>query len=81
MSATPVAPEYDTDVVVSGLGTVYPFALLTDEARTWVNDNVSEDRQMLGLSVAVEHRYVGPLIEGMERDGLVVDTAELQAGR
>ena len=32
---------------------------------------------MLGFRLAVEHRYVGPLIEGMNLYGLIVDTSEL----
>ena len=77
MTAATATPEAGSDVVVSGAGTVYLFELLTDDARTWVNEHVSEEHQMFGRSLAVEHRYVGPLIEGMEGDGLVVDTSEL----
>ncbi len=36
------------DVRVSGGGSIYVFDLLTPEALTWVEDNVSEDRLMLG---------------------------------
>ncbi len=65
------------DVVVTGSGTIYLFALNTAASREWVEANVSDDRQFLGRRLAVEHRFVHRLIHGMEADGLVVDTSEL----
>lgn len=62
------------DVVVTGRGgTVVMFQPITDEAREWVDENVGlEPWQWMGPAFAVEHRFVGDLIEGMEADGLVV---------
>ena len=63
------------DVIVTGAGSVYLFALLTDEARDWVHHHVSRDRQMFGGALAVEHRYVGALARGMQDADLLVSGA------
>ena len=57
--------------VVDGVS-VFLFWLLTDEARRWVENSVSPDRQMYGNGLAVEWRYAAALAEGMRRDGLKV---------
>jgi hypothetical protein len=62
----------ETDVAISGSGTIYLFYLLTEAARDWVDGHVSEDRQMFGTALAVEHRYVADLAQGMRADGLGV---------
>lgn len=60
------------DVLVTGGGKVYLLVLNTVLAREWVEDHVSPERQMLGAALAVEQRYVGDILEGMQRDGLSV---------
>ena len=64
--------ESKPDVTVEGHGNIYLFRLHTDTAREWVNENVSEDRQMFGGALAVEHRYASELAAGMSADGLAV---------
>jgi hypothetical protein len=61
------------DVRVVGSGSVFLFVWLTDEARVWVEEHVSGDRQMLGDGLAVEHRYAAELAMGMQQGGLVVE--------
>jgi hypothetical protein len=64
----------NTDVTVSGGGTVYLFHLESNDAHDWVEEHVQlESWQRLGSAFAVEHRYAGPLIEGMVGDGLRVE--------
>jgi hypothetical protein len=59
---------------VSGGGTVYLFTAETETARAWVDDQVHlEAWQWMGRAFAVEHRYVGPLVQGMLADGLRVE--------
>ncbi len=66
--------HFQTDVTVSGDGTVYLFTPETAVADAWLDDNVHlEDWQWLGRGFAVEHRYLGALIEGMLADGLRVE--------
>jgi len=64
------------DVRIVGRGTVYLFLLGTEQAREWVDEHVSSDRQMLGCGLAVEHRYAAALAEGMQRSGLAVEAID-----
>jgi hypothetical protein len=66
------------DVLVTGGGNLYLFMLQTPAAHEWVSQNVSEDRQMFGSGLAVEHRFVADLAAGMEADGLVIADGEVQ---
>ena len=52
--------------------------LLTPEAREWVEEHVSEDRQCFGGGVAVEWRFAAALAEGMQADGLVINTTKVR---
>jgi hypothetical protein len=65
------------DVSITGGGTVYLFALLTEKARAWVNEHVSAERQMLGRGLAVEHRYAAALAAGMQAAGLTIRSEEV----
>ena len=60
------------DVEVSGGGTVYLLSGLTEAGRSWMDENLPSDAQKLGEAVAVEHRYVGEIVQGMRDDGLRV---------
>ena len=51
------------------MASVYLITPLTKECQEWLKENVSEDAQYLGLSLAVEHRYVEDLIGGLEQQG------------
>jgi hypothetical protein len=70
-----------TDVYITGEGNVFLFRLMTPEAHGWVDQNVSDDRQMLGNGLAVEARFVADLAAGMEADGLVIIDEEVQLRR
>jgi hypothetical protein len=48
---------------------VYLITPLTKECQEWLEDNVSEDAQYFGHSLAVEHRYVESLLWGLEQNG------------
>ena len=60
------------DFTVSGGGTVYLLCPHTDAARTWLDEHVGEDAQYLSNNLAVEHRYIGDIVEGARGDGLTV---------
>lgn len=61
-----------TDFTVQGGGTVYLLCPITDKAEEWIEENIPEDAQKLGVNVAVEHRYIEDIIEGIRADGLTV---------
>jgi hypothetical protein len=62
----------ETDVTVTGGGSVFLFILHTKAAKRWVDRNVSSERTYLGNGLAVEHRYAQDLAAGMTGDGLVL---------
>lgn len=65
-------PRQLADFVVSGGGTLYLLTPVTKRAQKWVDEHLPEDRQTLGTGIAVEHRYIGEIVEGIKRDGLIV---------
>jgi hypothetical protein len=53
-----MAPDNATqlDVHVVNHGSLFAFELLSQQAREWVDQNVSEDAQFFGGALMVEHR-------------------------
>lgn len=60
------------DVTVHYQGSVTGLEPHSDEARCWIAENLPEDAPTLGAIVYIETRYVGPIIDGLVGDGLVV---------
>jgi hypothetical protein len=58
------------DALVSGHGSIYLVRPVSEAAETWIDDNVQDDAQWFGHSLAVEHRYILDLIDGMQASGL-----------
>ena len=67
------AKQSGADFVVSGGGTLYLLTPLTDAAKDWVDQYIDPDHQSLGNSIAVEHRYIAGVVEGIVGDGLRVE--------
>jgi len=66
------AKGHKPDVVVTGGGTVYLVDWLTAKGKAWIAEKLPDDAQRFGDSVAVEHRYIGDIVQGMIADGLRV---------
>jgi hypothetical protein len=64
------------DVVVVDEGTVYLVRCVTPAAKSWWERYVQDGFEWCGYHV-LEHRYIWPIIEGMEGAGLKV---EMHAG-
>jgi hypothetical protein len=61
-----------SDFIVRGYGdSVVLLSPLTEEARDWVSEYLA-DPMWFGNAVAIEHRYIDPIVEGIIRDGLGV---------
>ena len=58
------------DALVSGHGSIYLVRPMSDAANAWIDENVQGDAQWFGHSLAVEHRYILDLIDGMQASGL-----------
>jgi len=60
------------DVFVHDEGTVFLLEPRSNRGEDWLQENLAGDPPRLGKSYAVEHRYVGDIVEGMLVDGLGV---------
>lgn len=66
-------PYPDFEVIGEGpMTTVYLLRPLTDRGAAWIGENIGPDAQFLGDAVAVEHRYIGDIVQGLQADGLTV---------
>jgi len=61
-----------SDFKVSGGGSLYILTPCTDAARDWVSEHIGDDAQTWGGGIAVEHRYIGDIVDGIQNDGLTV---------
>lgn len=61
-----------TDFLIEGEqnATVFLVQPKTNSARLWLRKHVSEDATWLGLNLAVEHRYIENLAQGIQDAGL-----------
>jgi hypothetical protein len=58
------------DFQVSNQGTIFILIPLTDAAKGWVREHIPDDAQTWARGIVVEHRYIGPILEGIDADGL-----------
>ena len=65
-------PAEDYDFIVSNHGSVHLVLPVSPAGRVWVKDHLPVDAQRFGESVAVEHRYIGDIVEGIQTEGLRV---------
>ena len=70
-SPTEVGPDFFCENH-SSIFLLYP---LSPSAHSWIKDNLPSDVQWFGQAVAVEHRFIWPILEGIQNDGLVVTRA------
>jgi hypothetical protein len=62
----------NSDVTMSGGKSILLFHLESSNAREWVEEHVSDECELLGLTLAVEPGFGRTLLEGMLDGGLVV---------
>jgi hypothetical protein len=71
LTVTELVPE--PDLRVSGGGSVYLLVPVSDAGREWMTEHLPQDAIGLGDGVAVEHRYMSDILEGIADAGLVVE--------
>ena len=64
-----------SDFGIENHGTTFLLRPLTPAAVSWVKENLSKDHRQLGDAVVVEHRYIGSIVAGIQRDGLAIEAA------
>jgi hypothetical protein len=57
-------------------GSVSLLIPLTDAGREWIDCSIGDDVIYFGNGLAVEHRYLGQIVEGILFDGLTVGMKE-----
>lgn len=58
------------DILIKDEGTLVLLTPVSSEGEHWLTDNLDPDCQHWGSAFVVEHRYVGPIIEGARAEGL-----------
>jgi hypothetical protein len=71
-SGTSPAPESKPDFRCENHGSVFLLIPITQSALTWIEENLPSDAQWFGNGVAVEHRFIWAILEGIQNDGLGV---------
>lgn len=51
-------------------GSVFLLIPNTEAAEAWVANNLPDNPLTLGRGIAVEHRYIGDILHGIQGDGL-----------
>jgi len=52
--------------------TVFLLCPQSEAASAWIEEHIPEDATYLGSAVAIEHRYIQDIIQGIQSDGLEV---------
>lgn len=60
------------DFTVEGHGSVYLLTSRTQAAREWVSEHIPSDALTFAGRVAVEPRFIAPIVDGIIGDGLSV---------
>jgi hypothetical protein len=64
-----------TDFTLIGEGPMTSVYLLrpnSPEAEQWIEEHIPDDAPTMGNAIAVEHRFIADIVEGIEGDGLTV---------
>jgi hypothetical protein len=60
------------DFLCENHGSIFLLRPISPAAFLWIHENLPSDRQMFGNAVAVEHRCIWAILEGIQNDGLAV---------
>jgi hypothetical protein len=61
-----------TDFICENHGSIFLLRPISPAASAWIEDNLPDDRLTFGNAAVVEHRYIWPILEGIQNDGLAV---------
>lgn len=62
--------QTENDFHVTDEGSIVLITPYSQDAKDWLENNIGEDAMYFGPSLAVEHRYAGEILYGMQEDGL-----------
>jgi hypothetical protein len=67
-SPTEIGPDFRCE----NHGSIFLLHPLGESAQSWIAENLPSDVQWFGRAVAIEHRFIWPILEGIQNDGLAV---------
>jgi hypothetical protein len=53
-------------------GSIFLLFALSQSGQSWIKENLPSDAQWFGNAVVIEHRYVWPILVGIQNDGFTV---------
>jgi hypothetical protein len=67
------------DLGVQDEGSIVLLHPLNDDAEKWIETNLPDVQpwQRFGLAIAVEHRFIADIVEGIRADGMIVKDIRL----
>jgi hypothetical protein len=62
------------DFICDNYGSIFLLTPLTPTATSWLDEHIGQDNgfQPCWPTCVVEHRYIWPILEGIQNDGLAV---------
>lgn len=70
---TVVVDEQIADASLANYGGMAVLTPLTPDGWLWIDENLADERTEYAGGIVIEHRYVNPILEAMDRYGLTVD--------
>jgi hypothetical protein len=61
-----------TDFQCENHGSIFLLRPISPAAFLWIHENLASDRQMFGTAVAVDHRCIWAILDGIQEAGMVV---------
>ena len=71
-SGTSPTSEAEPDFRCENHGSIFLLYPLSESAQSWIEENLPSDAQWFGNAVAIEHRYIWPVLDGIQNDGMAV---------
>lgn len=65
-----------TDFTLYDGGSLFLLTPKSEEATAWVEKHLPDDAPTLGRGVAVEHRFIEDIVEGLMSEGLTIRSTE-----
>lgn len=60
------------DFLLSGGGSLYVLTPMSEQSTEWIDKHIDPSAQSFGGGIAVEHRYIQDIVEGIKNDGMSV---------
>jgi hypothetical protein len=73
-SGTSPTDSAELDFRCENHGSIFLLYPLSQSAKSWIEENLPSDAQWFCSAVAIECRYIWPILEGIQDDGLAVQS-------